>query len=96
MTSSKLSTKKKIYKHTVSESSIQSRLIKELKRNNPDAFIVKLSDKWFSGLPDVMMIHSGKAYFFEVKSEKGVVSEIQRRIHHELQEAGAYVEIVRG
>ncbi len=90
------STKKKVYRHSVSESSIQKKFIAELKRNNPTAFIVKLSDKWVSGLPDVMMILDGHAYFFELKTAKGVVTEIQKQTHQALLRAGADVAIVRG
>jgi len=57
---------------------------------------VKLSDKWVSGLPDVLMIDGGRAYFYEVKSDRGVVSRIQKVVHKELRRAGAYVEIWRG
>jgi len=96
MTSKKLSTKKKVYKNSLSESQIQDRLIKKLRRTNVKVFIVKLSDKWVSGLPDVMMVLNGQAYFYEVKSVKGVVSKIQEVVHRELREAGALVEVVRG
>lgn len=88
--------KKKIYKHSASESSIQSRFLKNLKKNNPMAFVVKLSDKWVSGLPDCLMILNGKAEFFELKTGKGVVSEIQKQTHEALRRAGASVTIVRG
>ena len=57
---------------------------------------MKLSDKWVSGLPDVLMIDGGTAYFYEVKSDRGVVSRIQEVVHKELRRAGAYVEIWRG
>jgi hypothetical protein len=70
--------------------------LKNLKANNPTAFIVKLSDRWFSGLPDVMMILEGHAYFFELKARKGVVTEIQKQTHQALVKAGADVAIVMG
>lgn len=88
--------KKKIYRHCASESSIQRRFIAKLKRKNPAAFVVKLSDRWVSGLPDVMMILDGRAYFYELKSQNGVVSQIQEQTHRALIEAGADVSIVRG
>jgi len=60
------------------------------------AFIVKLSDKWYSGLPDVMMINDGHSFFFELKAHKGIVTEIQKQTHQALLRAGADVAIVRG
>ena len=94
--SKKLSTKKKIYKHSLSESQIQSKLINYLRIKYPDAFIVKLSDKWQSGLPDLLMILKGTAYFYEVKSEKGKPTPIQLETHKALRLAGAMVSISYG
>ena len=96
MTSSKLSTKKKIYKHSLTESQIQSKFIKELRTKCPDGFIVKLSDKWVSGLPDVLMVRNGHAIFYEIKSKKGVVSQIQTETMKAIERAGGLVNIVRG
>lgn len=67
-----------------------------MSRLQPTAFIVKLSDKWVSGLPDVMMILEGKACFYEIKTDKGVVSPIQKITHDALRKAGASVQIIRG
>lgn len=89
------STKKKIYKHSLSESQIQSRFIKLLKNTHPDAWVVKLSDKWVSGIPDVLMVKDGVANFYEIKSDRGEVSKIQKETHKQLKEAGASVFIVR-
>ena len=89
-------TKKKVYKHLPRESSIQNKFIKLLKREGENDFIVKLSDKWYSGLPDVMVISDGKVHFYEIKARGGVVSPIQEKTHEELRRAGATVTIVRG
>lgn len=55
---------------------------------------MKLSDKWVSGLPDVLMVVNGKAYFYEVKAEKGKLSEIQKITHQIIRGAGAFVQVV--
>jgi len=57
---------------------------------------VKLSDKWVSGMPDVLMVLEGRTYFFELKTQKGFVSEIQRITHEALVRAGASVQVVKG
>jgi len=88
--------KKKIYKHSLSESQIQTKFIKGLKSRNPDAFIVKLSDKWVSGIPDVLMIKNAKAFFYEIKSESGIVSKIQNQTHEAIQKAGGFIQIIKG
>ena len=88
--------RKKIYKHYASESQIQSKLINKLKKQFPSAFIVKLSDVWLSGLPDVLMINDGSIEFFEVKTSIGKVTPIQMKTHEAIRGAGALVTIWRG
>lgn len=78
------------------ELQIQTNLIRHLKKKYPDAFVIKLSDKWYSGIPDVMMILKGHAYFYEVKTNKGIVSKIQTETHKRLRLAGAIVSISFG
>jgi VRR-NUC domain len=47
------------------------------------------------GWPDVEIIWQGRAYFIELKSEKGRVSPDQAKIHTRLWDAGAAVVICR-
>lgn len=47
------------------------------------------------GLPDVMVLHQGRALFLELKAEKGTLSESQRECHKALNYAGASVFVVR-
>lgn len=95
-TSSKPSIKKKVYKHSQRESFVQKKFLRKLRKDYPFAFIVKLSDKWVSGLPDVMMISDGMVFFYEIKASDGEVTEIQQYTHEAIRRAGASVEIVRG
>jgi hypothetical protein len=48
-----------------------------------------------SGVPDIALYHAGKAFFIELKAEKGVVSSDQRQFHHVLAKAGIPVLIAR-
>lgn len=77
------------------ESNLQSRILKWLKDSYPDAYIVKLSDKWVSGLPDIMMIYDTVAYFFEVKTSTGKPTKLQLFTIKQLIKAGAQATIVR-
>lgn len=45
-------------------------------------------------MPDIMMITSGRVYFYEVKSNKGVLSEIQKVVHDQIRKSGAWVQVV--
>jgi Holliday junction resolvase len=48
-----------------------------------------------AGLPDLLAIKAGKAYFFEVKTETGVVSKLQTHTIEVLRGFGAVAEVVR-
>jgi len=77
------------------ESEIQTQILKYLKKSYPKAYIVKLSDKWVSGLPDIMMISDSIAFFFEVKVPKGRPTKIQLYTIKKLLKAGAQASVVR-
>ena len=79
----------------MSESYIQSKILRYLKTTYPQAFIVKLSDRWVGGLPDIMMIHNGSIYFFEVKTEKSNPTKIQMYTMMRISEAGGFCSVVR-
>lgn len=59
--------------------------MKYLRENYKGALVVKLSDRWVSGLPDVMFIHNEKIKFFELKSERGELSKIQILTHAQIK-----------
>jgi hypothetical protein len=49
-----------------------------------------------AGLPDVMLIASGKVYGIELKSERGRLSPVQRECHEALRAAGATIGVACG
>ena len=56
---------------------------------------VKLSAKFFAGIPDRMvLVGGGNVIFFEIKDPKGKVSRIQSIVHSRLKKEGYRVEIV--
>jgi VRR-NUC domain len=48
------------------------------------------------GMPDLAFIISGRAYFLELKSERGRLSDDQRACHQRLRENGAVVLVAAG
>lgn len=48
-----------------------------------------------AGTPDLLIVYDGRAYFLELKSAKGVLSEIQRETHAVLKRAGCCVAVCR-
>lgn len=58
-------------------------------------FHFKLSDKWYAGIPDLLIIYNGEAIWIELKTSTGVLSDIQKWTITELQNHGCMVYIVR-
>ena len=79
------------------ESYYQTRIIKWLKEQYPDAFIWKAAAGPYSrgGIPDVCMVLDGQFYGFEVKRpEVGRLSKIQEQTIKEIRTAGGKVAVV--
>jgi len=47
------------------------------------------------GWPDFVIVHNGKAFFIELKTAKGRLSDNQKAAHADLMAAGADVSICR-
>ncbi len=48
-----------------------------------------------AGVPDLLIVYRGNAYWIELKAPKGVVSEDQKRAHLDLRTAGCGLEVCR-
>ena len=71
------------------ESKIQSRIIGKLRESG--YFVTKLSVTSTAGIPDLLAIKEGRAYFIEVKRRGNKPSELQQYRIKELQSYGAVV-----
>ena len=78
----------------MNESAIQSKILKYLRATYKDAYIVKISDRWISGIPDILMVNQ-KTYFFEVKTKFGKTTRLQNFTLGRLTKAGAIASVVR-
>jgi hypothetical protein len=48
-----------------------------------------------AGVPDILIVHDGHAYWCELKSPKGIVSDVQKATHEALRAAKCPVAVVR-
>lgn len=48
------------------------------------------------GVPDIVCIFQGRAYFLEMKAPKGRLTDAQRVVHERLRKAGANVAVAHG
>ena len=83
-------------KAPVREATIQKAILRWL-RTRPRSFTVKLAAGPYSvpGLPDVLHLEGGQAYFFEVKAPGGRATPLQVSTLEQLALAGAVVALVR-
>lgn len=102
MTARNFKTKKEalaaLRKEIKKESYYQERIKKALKAKYPEAFIVKISQSLYSqaGIPDILMIHNGHYFGFEVKRPVvGIPSKLQEETIRKITAAGGTALFVR-
>lgn len=92
------------------ESAIVGKIIKKVKEKYPRAYIVKLSDRYHRGLPDLMIhlhvvdtqystisrtLTYSLAFFVEVKAAKGRLSAIQAAEHEKIKRSGGMIIVAK-
>ena len=48
-----------------------------------------------AGVPDILILDAGRAYWLELKAKRGWVSQVQRECHNALGRAGCSVAIIK-
>lgn len=77
------------------EGQIQAKKIKELEKEG--YYVIKLKATNKNGIPDILAIPpDADVTFVEVKTEKGIVSELQKYRIKELKGYGFKAEVYRG
>lgn len=74
------------------ERALRNKVLKHLKSKH--IFVMSLSEKYFSGYPDLLCIDDGKIFFIELKKKGGITSKIQLYMFDEIQKNGGTVFIV--
>ncbi|CAB4140612.1 VRR-NUC domain containing protein [uncultured Caudovirales phage] len=76
----------------MTESQLQSKIIQKFEKAGWMA--VKLISTNTNGIPDLMCLKAGKTVFIEVKRKGGLVSELQKYRHDQLNKQGFQVFII--
>lgn len=72
------------------ESELQTKVMKYLRDTYKDGFFVwKVSERFSSGIPDIMGIHKGTPFYIELKVGKNKPTKLQEVTMKALDEAGA-------
>jgi len=79
---------------TTPETKVKAKLKKLLKVGG--YWFSSISDRYHSGLPDVIAIRSGLVYFIEVKSSTGKLTRLQTLTLEEAKRHGAICVVYRG
>lgn len=77
----------------MSEQKIQTKIKQRLEAHG--WFVTKLKATSTNGIPDLLCIKKGKIAFLEVKTEDGVISELQKYMIDKLNGHGCYSRVVR-
>lgn len=77
------------------ETQVKIKIIKHLKKNYPGIWYWKISDKFYSGIPDLLVIYKGRHIFFELKTVKGKATKLQLYTIEQIRQAGGEAYVVR-
>lgn len=75
------------------ERALVDQMLKYLKKIG--AYTIKTADKFTSGIPDLIICYQGRTIFVEVKTIKGVVSEIQKYTLSQIAKRDCEAYVVR-
>lgn len=71
----------------MNESAATSALLGHYRKLRPSAFVIKLSQRYGAGVPDVLIVDNGAAWFIEAKCSDNTLSDKQRRTLAALEKA---------
>ena len=78
------------------ESKFQDRLISILKKIfGREIWFSKISDRYTSGIPDILGCLDGKMFAFELKDDKGKASLLQENTIDKIRKAGGTAWVIR-
>lgn len=80
------------------ESQIQANIIKSLKKDYPNAYIIKVTSATKRGVPDIIACINGRFIGIEVKTPKTIknVSKLQEKNILDITKAGGFSFVVSG
>lgn len=71
------------------ETILTRKIKKHIKETHPDAYIIKLSDRFTSGIPDLYVaFNGGKSMWLEVKTSTGKIDPMQEHTIAQLNKRG--------
>ncbi len=72
----------------MSEKNLKTNVCKMIKKDFPNAWVWKISDKFYAGIPDLLVLIEGNAIFMELKYGKNTLQKIQIYTIDQINKAG--------
>ncbi len=79
----------------LSESDLKRKVLAFLKQNYPDSWVYKTSDRWISGIPDLLIVENGRLYAIELKVGKNKATKLQQHTLNAIAVAGGISGVCR-
>lgn len=77
----------------MTERQLRNRILNLLKKEG--WYIIPVSDRFFSGIPDLYILKQGRNVWLEIKAPSGIVSKIQQYTINQLVSHGGEAYVVR-
>lgn len=79
----------------LSETRLKEKVLAMLKREFPDAWVYKTSDRWKSGIPDILVCKEGRFFAAELKVGNNKATRLQLYVLKQIRRAGGRVAVCR-
>ena len=79
----------------LSETRLKNRVVQFIRKNYPDAWVYKASDRFTSGIPDLILCKEGLFYAIELKAGSNKATPIQDYVIRQIQAAGGRAVVCR-
>ena len=79
----------------LSETRLKEKVLAMLKKEFRDAWVYKTSDRWKSGIPDVLVCREGRFFAIELKVGNNKATRLQLYVLKKIKRAGGCVAVCR-
>lgn len=80
---------------SVNETVLKTRVLRMISKEFPNAWVWKTSDRFTSGIPDLLIINMGCHIFIELKTGAGSVKPIQEFTIGQIKKSGGQAFVCR-
>ena len=79
----------------LSETRLKEKVLAMLKKEFRDAWVYKTSDRWKSGIPDILVCKEGRFFAVELKVGNNKATRLQLYVLKQIKRAGGRVAVCR-